>query len=91
MKDSAGGKRQSNQGAGMDCASRRTRLNIPVSHCEEGVHHGFSGIRALIIIAVLVILVVGMSRFDLPGWIVPVGVLATAALLKPRKKSAPTQ
>ena len=49
---------------------------------------GFSGIRALIMVAVLVVLLVGMSRFNLPGWVVPVGVLAAAALLKAREKKA---
>ncbi len=47
----------------------------------------FGGIRALIMIAVLVLLIVGMSRFDLPGWIIPVGLLATGAVLKAKTKS----
>ena len=45
-------------------------------------------VRQLIMVAVLVVLLVGMSRFNLPGWIVPVGVLAAAALLKAREKKA---
>jgi len=49
---------------------------------------GFSGIRALILIAVLVVLIVAMSRFDLPGWIIPVGLLAAAAVLRTKEKSA---
>jgi hypothetical protein len=39
-------------------------------------------------VAVLVVLLVRMSRFNLPGWVVPVGVLAAAALLKAREKKA---
>jgi len=39
---------------------------------------GFSGIRAVILLVVLVVLVLGVSRLDLPGWIVPVGLLGSA-------------
>ena len=35
---------------------------------------GFSGIRAVILIAVLIGLVMAVSRFDLPGWLVPLGL-----------------
>jgi hypothetical protein len=47
---------------------------------------GFSGIRAVILLVVLVGLVLGVSRLDLPGWSVPVGVLGTAALLRAWEK-----
>ena len=43
---------------------------------------GFSGIRALVMIVVLVALMVGMSKFNLPGWTIPVGLLFTGAVLK---------
>jgi len=49
---------------------------------------GFSGIRAVILLVVLVVLVLvlGVSRLDLPGWIVPVGLLGSAALLRAWEK-----
>lgn len=47
----------------------------------------FSGLRAIILIAVLVTLMVGVSKFDLPGWVVPVGLLVTGALLKKSEKA----
>ncbi|HET8532477.1 MAG TPA: hypothetical protein VFO08_15105 [Methylomirabilota bacterium] len=49
---------------------------------------GFSGLRAIILVFVLVALMVGVSRFDLPGWTVPVGLLGSAALLKAWEKRA---
>ena len=49
---------------------------------------GFSGVRALIMIVVLVALVIGMTRFDLPGWIIPVGLIAAGVALRSREKRA---
>jgi hypothetical protein len=49
---------------------------------------GFSGFRAIIMIAVLIGLVVAVTKFDLPGWLLPVGLLATGALLKNAEKAA---
>lgn len=49
---------------------------------------GFSGIRAVILIVVLIGLVVGMSKFGLPGWTIPVGLIVTALLLKGSEKKA---
>ena len=49
---------------------------------------GFSGIRAVILIAVLLALVIGVSKFDLPGWFVPVGLLATGAILRNAEQRA---
>jgi hypothetical protein len=49
---------------------------------------GFSGVRALILIAVLVVLIVAVTKFDLPGWLLPVGLVGTAALLKNKEKAA---
>jgi hypothetical protein len=49
---------------------------------------GFSGIRAVIMIAVLIVLVVGVTKFDLPGWLLPVVLIASAILLKNAEKAA---
>ena len=49
---------------------------------------GFSGIRAVILIAVLVGLVYGVSQLDLPGWIVPVGLIGSAAGVRAWEKRA---
>jgi hypothetical protein len=49
---------------------------------------GFSGSRAIIMIAVLIGLIVAVTKFDLPGWLLPVGLLATGALLKNAEKAA---
>ena len=49
---------------------------------------GFSGARAVILVVVLLALVVGVSKFGLPGWCVPVGLLVTAAALKAAEKKA---
>ena len=49
---------------------------------------GFSGIRAVILIVVLVGLLLAVTRLDLPGWILPVGLLLTAGLLKGAEKKA---
>lgn len=43
---------------------------------------GFSGLRAVIMAIVLVGLMVGVGTFDLPGWIVPLGLIAAGILLK---------
>jgi hypothetical protein len=48
----------------------------------------FSGLRAIILMAVLISLVLAVSRFGLPGWIVPVGLLVTGAVLKKSEKTA---
>jgi hypothetical protein len=49
---------------------------------------GFSGIRAVILIVVLVGLVLAVTKFGLPGWMLPVGLLLTAGLLKGAEKKA---
>jgi hypothetical protein len=54
---------------------------------KEGLM-GFSGIRAVILIAVLIGLVLGVTRLDLPGWFIPVGLLLTAGVLKGTEKKA---
>jgi hypothetical protein len=48
----------------------------------------FSGIRAIIMVAVLIGLVLGVSRLGLPGWCVPVGLLVTGVVLKNTEKKA---
>jgi hypothetical protein len=49
---------------------------------------GFSGIRAVILIAVLVGLMLAVTRLDLPGWIVPVGLIGSALALRAWEKRA---
>jgi len=49
---------------------------------------GFSGIRAVIMVEVLIILVVAVTKFDLPGWLLPVGLIASGALLKNAERAA---
>ncbi len=51
---------------------------------------GFSGWRAVIMVAVLVVLVIAVTKFDLPGWLLPVGLIGTGALLKSAEKAAST-
>jgi hypothetical protein len=47
---------------------------------------GFSGIRAVVLIAVLIGSITAVSRFDLPGWLVPLGLILTAGALKGAEK-----
>jgi hypothetical protein len=49
---------------------------------------GFSGIRAVILIVVFVVLLLGVTKLDLPGWLLPVGLLLTAGVLKGAEKKA---
>jgi hypothetical protein len=49
---------------------------------------GFSGLRAVILVFVLVALVIGVGQLDLPGWVVAVGLLACGALLRAWEKRA---
>jgi hypothetical protein len=43
---------------------------------------GFSGVRALIMVGVLVALVLAVTKLGLPGWLLPVGLIVTGILLK---------
>jgi len=43
---------------------------------------GFSGLRAVIMVAVLVVLALGVTQYDLPGWLLPAGLIGTGVLLK---------
>jgi hypothetical protein len=47
----------------------------------------FSGLRAVVLVGVLIGLVVAVTKFDLPGWFVPIGLLITAAALKNSEKA----
>jgi hypothetical protein len=43
---------------------------------------GFSGVRAVIMIAILIGLVLAVTKLDLPGWILPVGLIVSGILVK---------
>jgi hypothetical protein len=43
--------------------------------------------RAVVLVAVLIGLVVAVTKFDLPGWLVPVGLLVTGVALKNTEKA----
>jgi hypothetical protein len=49
---------------------------------------GFSGIRAILMIVALVVLVVAVTKFDLPGWIIPVGLIVAGVVVRAREKRA---
>lgn len=49
---------------------------------------GFSGIRAGIMVVVLVVLAIAVTRFDLPGWLLPAGLIATGIILKSSEQRA---
>jgi hypothetical protein len=49
---------------------------------------GFSGLRAIIMVVVLIVLLIGVTRFDLPGWILPVGLIAAGVVIKGWEKRA---
>ncbi|HXU89439.1 MAG TPA: hypothetical protein VFQ62_11355 [Methylomirabilota bacterium] len=46
---------------------------------------GFSGIRAVVMIVALVLLVVVVSKFDLPGWIIPVGLIVAGVVVREKR------
>jgi hypothetical protein len=66
------------------CAARLFRFD----HDFPEALMSFGGIRAVILIAVLIVLILGVTRLDLPGWILPVGLLLTAGVLKGVGKKA---
>jgi hypothetical protein len=49
---------------------------------------GFSGVRAVMMIVALVVLVVAVTKFDLPGWIIPVGLIVAGVLVRAKEKRA---
>jgi hypothetical protein len=48
----------------------------------------FSGIRAVMMIVALVVLVVLVTKFNLPGWIIPVGLIVAGVLVRAKEKRA---
>jgi hypothetical protein len=48
----------------------------------------FSGMRAVIMIAVLIGLGLAVFKLGLPGWILPLGLLVTGAVLKGTEQNA---
>ncbi len=46
---------------------------------------GFSGGRAVLMIGALVVLVVAVTKFDLPGWIIPVGLIVAGVVVKEKR------
>ena len=46
---------------------------------------GFSGARAVLMIGALVVLVVAVTKFDLPGWIIPVGLIVAGVVVKEKR------
>ena len=49
---------------------------------------GFSGLRAVILIAVLIGLILAVTKLGLPGWFLPVGLIATGVILKGAEQRA---
>jgi hypothetical protein len=43
---------------------------------------GFSGVRAVIMIAILIGLILAVTKLGLPGWILPVGLIVSGILVK---------
>jgi hypothetical protein len=43
---------------------------------------GFSGLRVIIMAVVLIVLINAVTKFDLPGWLLPVGLILSGILLK---------
>ena len=49
---------------------------------------GFSGMRALIMGGILIALIIAVTKFELPGWLLPVGLLLSGAVLRKSEESA---
>jgi len=43
---------------------------------------GFSGVRAVIMIAILIGLILAVTKLDMPGWVLPVGLIVSGVLVK---------
>jgi hypothetical protein len=52
---------------------------------------GFSGFRAVIMGAVLIVLIVAVTKFDLPGWLLPVGLILSGVVVKNMEPKASTE
>jgi hypothetical protein len=50
-----------------------------------GVTMGFSGARAVMMIVALIVLVVAVTKLDLPGWIIPVGLIVAGVVVRERR------
>jgi hypothetical protein len=48
---------------------------------------GFSGVRAVMMIVALVVLVVAVTKFDLPGWIIPVGLIVAGVVVSKERRA----
>lgn len=46
---------------------------------------GFSGARAVLMIVALVVIVTVVVKFDLPGWLIPVGLIVAGILVKEKR------
>jgi hypothetical protein len=46
---------------------------------------GFSGARAVMMIVALIVLVVAVTKLDLPGWIIPVGLIVAGVVVRERR------
>jgi hypothetical protein len=66
----------------------KSRVISAAGRIHKGGYMGFSGIRAVILLAVLVGLMAVVGRYDLPGWLVPLGLVLTAGVLKGAEKKA---
>jgi hypothetical protein len=43
---------------------------------------GFSGVRAIVMIGILIALVLAVTKLGLPGWMLPVGLIVSGILVK---------
>ena len=76
---------KTNRGSGLVLASPSSRRSNAPFNPREGMSMGFSGARAVLMIVALVVLVVLVTKFDLPGWIIPVGLIVAGVLVKERR------
>lgn len=61
---------------------------LPSGPSDKEGAMGFSGMRAVIMVGVLVVLGIAVFKFDLPGWLLPVGLIATGVVLKGAEERA---
>jgi hypothetical protein len=67
---------------------RPQTYEVQIAGIKKGIFMGFSGIRAVILIVVFVVLLLCVTKLDLPGWLLTVGLLLTAGVLKGAEKKA---
>jgi hypothetical protein len=63
-------------------------LVLATTIARGGVDMGFSGVRAVMMVVALVVLVVAVTKFDLPGWIIPVGLIVAGVVVRAKEKRA---